>query len=224
MVFCIIFRIPEELRPIAHYLALGHNLAMRFATLMFSATILFLSSECTHSQVQPVSIVRLSSRPTLVEATKWKTFSSRSGRFSFLAPGVPTLTTFVSQSAVGPRRRFLYQLYVRQGQYRPYYSFGYLDYPLQQIKRFDPKDFLVKLASPSIQEVQSTLTYWRPITRNGFPGIEWQYRSGRDLSYMTTDQMYLANNRLYQIGTIMKKEKFDQGDTTKFLNSIRLFK
>lgn len=195
---------------------------MRFAILLFTAATFSLLPGCTQPQAQAVATVRSSSRPTLVEATDWKPFSSQAGRFSFLAPGVPTLTTSVSQSTA--LQTFSYQLYVRQGQYRPYYSFGYVDYPLEKTRKIDPRDFITKLTAPTIQEIQSTLVYQKPITLNGFPGVEWQYRTGRDLSYLTTDQMYLANNRLYQVGVIMKKEKFDQGDTTKFLNSIQLFR
>ncbi|WP_353931139.1 hypothetical protein WJM97_00560 [Okeanomitos corallinicola TIOX110] len=185
------------------------------ATLLCSGLILAAPTQAKH----------LSSpkKPPVSEVVqpKWQVFTPPDKSFQVLMPGRPKTDTQVQKTRMG---EIDLEIFVAQPpEQEVAYLVTYNEFPYSYAKMTSPQKILNDTKVNTLKVTQSNLISAKNIrSSNGHPGMEIQYvdSSGK----VTTNRMYVAEGRLYQVMAIVsKKQRANLSKTiVGYLNSFQV--
>jgi hypothetical protein len=159
-------------------------------------------------------------KPKIVQP-KWQIYKSPDGWFSVLMPGVPQMKTQIQKTSMGEIS--LNELSVQPPQQEVAYVVTYNEFPYDYARMTSPQKILAQAQSLALQTTHSNLVSERNIrSSNGHPGKEIKYINA--IGKLTTDRMYVADGRLYQVMAIVSKKQRQSLSKTivGYLNSFQL--
>jgi hypothetical protein len=159
-------------------------------------------------------------KPKVVQP-KWQIYKSPDGWFSILMPGIPQSRSQVQKTSMGEIT--LNELLVQPPQQEVAYVVTYNEFPYDYARMTNPQKILDQAQSLALQTTRSNLVSQRNIrSSNGHPGKEIKYINA--VGKLTTNRMYVADGRLYQVMAIVsKKQRQSLSKTiTGYLNSFQL--
>ncbi|MFM2060789.1 MAG: hypothetical protein RLZZ507_459 [Cyanobacteriota bacterium] len=196
-------------------------MTMKFLLPFIAAT--FVYSGYVSAEVRKPKPAVSNNKPTVPQVVQpqWKIFTPPDKGFQVLMPGTPKTKSQVQKTYMGEIKL---QLFVAQPpEQEVAYLVSYNEFPYSYAKMTSPQKILSQAQSNTLKATQSNLISERNIrSSNGHPGKEIQYidSSGK----VTTNRMYVAEGRLYQVMAIVsKKQRSTLNKTiTGYLNSFQL--
>jgi hypothetical protein len=154
-------------------------------------------------------------------ADDWITFSSDEGGFSLLLPQQPQEQRQPVQTDVGTVEAIMYL--VEAG--NTAFGAGFSDFPASTAAA-DPDAVLAGARDGAANNVNGTVVDEQPIELNGFPGLEIAVEIPAASSVpggaLYRAQLFLVNNRLYQVIYVAPKADEDPADYQKLFTSFQL--
>lgn len=197
------------------------NMKMKFLLPLVVAT--FLSSGYVMAEVrksQPGVANQKRTVPQIVQP-KWKVFTPPDKSFQVLMPGRPKTKTQVQKTYMG---EIELKIFVAQPPAQEVaYLVAYNEFPYSYAKMNSPQKILNRNQANTLKTTQSNLISARNIrSSNGHPGKEIQYKDSA--GKVTTNRMYVAQGRLYQVMAIVSKRQRPTltKTITGYLNSFQL--
>lgn len=144
------------------------------------------------------------------------TFVSDEGNFSINFPGTPTEETQSVPTEVGNIEMvtFMYEKSATE-----VYMVAYSDYPSALIELSNAKDLLGGAKDGALGTYGATVSTEKDITVDGNPGMYFKANSD---SYYVTYEIYLVENRLYQIVILKDGAYATEDDYNKFTKTFKL--
>ncbi|MDJ0618598.1 MAG: hypothetical protein QNJ63_17950 [Calothrix sp. MO_192.B10] len=169
----------------------------------------------------PVSQKKPPSSAAKPKQPQWKIFTPPDGMFTVLMPGIPKKTSQIQKTYMG---KIELQIFVAQP---PNQEVAYVvtsnKFPFNYAEMTNPQTILNNAQNMALQTTQSRLISQRNIrSSNGHPGKEIKYiNSGGKI---TTNRMFVAQGRLYQVMAMTTKKQHKTLSTTikGYLNSFQL--
>jgi hypothetical protein len=152
---------------------------------------------------------------------KWRIFNSPDGSFAILMPGKPQKSIQVQKTAMGKIN--LHIFLAQPPEQKVAYLVTYNEFPYEYAQMNSPEKIFSEATSSALLTTQSHLVSQSHILSfHGYPEKEIIYVDSA--GKMTTDRMYFADSRLYQVMAIVsKKQRPTLSKTiTGFLNSFHL--
>ncbi|WP_413171670.1 hypothetical protein [Anabaena azotica] len=172
------------------------------------------------SKSKPTVTQKKPAVPQIVQP-QWKVFTPPDKGFQVLMPGRPKTKTQVQKTYMGEIKL---QIFVAQPpEQEVAYLVTYNEFPYSYAQMTKPQTILNQAQSNTLKATQSNLISERNIrSSNGHPGKEIQYIDSA--GKVTTNRMYVAEGRLYQVMAIVsKKQRSTLSKTiTGYLNSFQL--
>ncbi|MEA5579040.1 hypothetical protein [Anabaena sp. UHCC 0451] len=194
-------------------------MTLKFLLPFMAATFLY-SGLISAAPPKPTASPSKPAVPKVVQP-KWKVFTPPDKSFQILMPGRPKTKTQVQKTYMGEIKL---QLFVAQPPAQEVaYLVTYNEFPYSYAKMTSPQKILNQAQSNTLKATQSNLISERNIrSSNGHPGKEIQYVDSA--GKVTTNRMYVAEGRLYQVMAIVsKKQRSTLAKTmTGYLNSFQL--
>ncbi|MEA5553613.1 hypothetical protein VB713_21990 [Anabaena cylindrica UHCC 0172] len=185
------------------------------ATLLYSG---YVSAEAR--QPKPVASPTKPPVPQVVQPP-WKIFTPPDKSFQVLMPGRPKPKTQIQKTYMGEIKL---EIFVAQPpEQEVAYLVSYNEFPYSYAQMTSPQKILSQAQANTLKATQSNLISQRNIrSSNGHPGKEIQYIDSA--GKVTTNRMYVAEGRLYQVMAIVsKKQRPTLTKTiTGYLNSFQL--
>lgn len=152
----------------------------------------------------------------------WRTFNPSGGRFSILMPDspVPLGTAF----SVGGQEMQLQQFVSSQQNDQVVYMAGWMDLPGGGVKPGELESSLDSVRDGFRSRLNGKLLQEFQLTLAGHPGRHFKMSAQVDnRPYLVTQRVYLRNDRLYQITTMVpsRLEGSLQGSISGFLKSFK---
>ena len=145
-------------------------------------------------------------------------FSSESGNFTVQTPIELEESSQSVETAVGPIEIHTFTAENRTAAYVVAYS----DYPAEMVAQTDPEELLNGSRDGAVQNVGGTLISEDQIELDGNPGralvIDAATEDGEQAT--VNANLYLFENRLYQVLVVVPKGEEDKVDIEGFLNSF----
>ncbi|MBK1989120.1 hypothetical protein A0J48_016505 [Sphaerospermopsis aphanizomenoides BCCUSP55] len=158
--------------------------------------------------------------PQIVQP-QWKVFTPPDKGFQVLMPGRPKTKTQVQKTYMGEIKL---EIFVAQPpEQEVAYLVTYNEFPYSYAKMTSAQKILSQAQSNTLKATQSNLISERNIrSSNGHPGKEIQYIDSA--GKVTTNRMFVAEGRLYQVMAIVsKKQRPTLAKTIAgYLNSFQL--
>ncbi|MBD2295715.1 hypothetical protein H6G06_20110 [Anabaena sphaerica FACHB-251] len=196
-------------------------MTIKFLLPFIAAT--FLYSGFVSAEVRKPKAAASGSKPTVpkVVQPKWKVFTPPDKSFQILMPGRPKVKTQTQKTYMGEIKLQIFTALPPEQEVA--YLVTYNEFPYSYAQMTSPQKILNQAQSNTLKATQSNLISERNIrSSNGHPGKEIQYvdSSGK----VTTNRMYVAEGRLYQVMAIVsKKQRSTLSKTmTGYLNSFQL--
>lgn len=170
---------------------------------------------------QKVTILRKKPTVAKVVQPKWKIFTAPDGGFTVLMPGRPTIGTQTQKTYMGEINVAVFT--AQPPKQEVAYVVTYNEFPYNFAQMNSPQDILKKTQDSAINTTKSKLVSERNIrSSNGHPGKEIEYVDAG--GKVTTNRMYIADGRLYQVMAITsKKQNKTLAKTIKgYLNSFNI--
>jgi hypothetical protein len=147
----------------------------------------------------------------------WEELSSSEGAFSIFLPGSPTELTRTVNTAAGPIDFHFFLLEQKDIAY----LVGYSDYPEIAVQKTNPEAILEGARNGAVASAQGKLLSELIISLNGYPGRELKIEPAGGEGTINTN-MFVVDNRLYQVMVVTPKEKAFSKHVGKFLDSFKL--
>jgi len=160
-------------------------------------------------------------KPKKIVQPKWEIFNSPDRSFSILMPGKPKKSIQVQKTAMGKIN--LHIFLAQPPKQRVAYLVTYNEFPYEYAEMNTPEKILSQAVSLALLTTQSHLVSQTNIhSSHGDPGKEIIYVDSA--GKMTTDRMYFADSRLYQVMAIVSKKQRPTLSKTiiGYLNSFQL--
>lgn len=143
-------------------------------------------------------------------------FTSDAGKFTINFPGTPTEETQSVPTEVGNIEMvtFMYEKSATE-----VYMVAYSDYPSALIELSNAKDLLGGAKDGALGTYGATVSTEKDITIDGNPGMFFKANSD---SYYVTYEIYLVDNRLYQIVILKDGAYASESDYNKFTKTFKL--
>ena len=167
------------------------------------------------------TILRKKPTVTKVVQPKWKIFTAPDGGFTVLMPGRPKIETQTQKTYMGEINVAVFA--AQPPQQEVAYLVTYNEFPYNFAQMNSPQDILKKAQDSAIKTTKSKLVSERNLrSSNGHPGKEIEYVDAG--GKVTTNRMYIADGRLYQVMAISsKKQNKTLAKTIKgYLNSFHI--
>ena len=159
---------------------------------------------------------------TTTPAPDWKTFCSKAGGFSVLLPGTPS--EVIEQRSLGDK---VVEQHAFTGAYRPIaYQVIYFDWPANA-QAATPEERLDWLHNQLFKDkLQNVVSNQKITLADRHPGRETTYKEPQSpailVDAMTTLQLYMVNERMYQVRVAAPLDSALSPDLQRFLDSFRL--
>lgn len=152
------------------------------------------------------------------EASAWRTFTSKHGRFSVELPGQPKASTKTVDSFHGQMTEYSFEVKTADG---GYFLVHYVDLParLTQHPTSYAEAFLEGAAAREIEEAGAKLLNKKVIALNGIPGLEVDVALG---DVLCRERFYCASPRMYKL--LAAGPRPDSDVVGRFFNSFRIAK
>lgn len=143
-------------------------------------------------------------------AADWKPYTSEAGRFTVTVPGNPNLDRKPLNTALGQVDLYQFLVTSEGGVFMVAYS----DYPMIT---GSGDEVLAGTASAMLSSMGGTTDEEQKISFNGYPG---RFVSGRSAQFSVVAKVFWIRPRLYQLITIMPRNKPRPEEVNRFLNSF----
>jgi hypothetical protein len=186
-------------------------------------TATFIYSGFVTAQVSKSKPIANQKKPTVPQIVqpKWKEFTPPDKSFQVLMPGRPNTKTQVQKTYMGEIKL---NIFVAQPPKQEVaYLVTYNEFPYSYAKMTSPQKILNQAKENTLKATQSNLIRERNIrSSNGHPGKEIQYIDSA--GKVTTNRMYVAEGRLYQVMAIVSRKQRPtlEKTITGYLNSFQL--
>jgi hypothetical protein len=158
--------------------------------------------------------------PQQIAQSIWKPFSSTTGGFTILMPGIPNEEQKVINTQLGSTTVYAFSV-TRNNQ--AFYGVAYSDLPANIADNPREIDQLLSEVISSFSEVVGgKLVSQQPINLGNFPGREFRLQLAEEV--VVVGRAYLVNQRLYQIVVGTDKERYLTKSIQGFFNSFQLLK
>ncbi len=150
-------------------------------------------------------------------STGGETFESADGHFKIFFQGAPTISDETVPTEVGniEMKTFMYEKSITEA-----FMVAYSDYPSALIELSDPQTLLQGGKDGALGSLGiSTLDEEREIELDGNPGL---YFKGNNSSYYVVYEVYLVDNRLYQVAILRDGSYPSQEDVDSFIGTFEL--
>ena len=144
------------------------------------------------------------------QADDWKPYSSSAGRFTVTMPGTPKQEKTVMDTALGKVDLFQFIVTSQGGVYMVAYS----DYPAIQ---GSGDEILSGTASGLMSGFGGTTQEDQKISLDGHPG---RFVRGQSPQFQVAAKVFWMRPRLYELITVMPKNKPRSDEVNRFLNSF----
>jgi TonB family protein len=146
------------------------------------------------------------------QSTRWKEYSSEKGKFSVLAPGVPTLRYQWGDAELGT----LVVYVTKFEKDADVWQVAYSDLPAPPSDAMAVKKLLELRRDRNSADRGSAKT----LTLNGYPALEFK-TSFPDGEYVRVTRVILVRQRIYELWAITDARKAASEDVTKFFDSFK---
>ncbi|MFH2094757.1 MAG: hypothetical protein ABIJ16_03575 [Bacteroidota bacterium] len=145
-------------------------------------------------------------------------YTSADGNFSIKFPGNPTVESQNVPTEVGDIEMvtFMYEKSATE-----VYMVAYADYPSALIELSNAEDLIQGAKEGAIGEMGLQITDEEKVDINGFPGISFYADNG---DYYVAYDIYLVDNRLYQVALMRDGGKPKKDAVDSFLGTFKLNK
>lgn len=144
-------------------------------------------------------------------------FTSGDGNFTIIFPGEPTASSQAVPTDVGDIQMSSY-MYEKSS--KEVYMVAYSDYPKKYVDGSNPEELLEGGKSGAMESLGILSTeIEEKIAIDGNPGLFFQANNG---SYYVAYEMYLVDNRLYQIAILREGSYPPQSDIDLFTKTFAL--
>ncbi|MCP4440608.1 MAG: hypothetical protein GY810_16810 [Aureispira sp.] len=155
--------------------------------------------------------------PKITESTNTEPYTSEEGNFSILFPGTPEKTTETTPTEVGP---IDITMYLYEAGPTLAYLVGYSDYPEEIIKNGDVNEMLKGAQEGVVGNIQGEIVEDKNILLDD--KHSGKYFTAKSTQFNVVYELYLVNNRLYQVG-VMSTQSLDNDPVAKeFVGSFKL--
>jgi hypothetical protein len=144
---------------------------------------------------------------------RWETFTSETGRFSVLMPGVPVDSQETEQSAHGPYTTYLCVLKHPAN----VFLIGWVDY--DPGFNFNRQAELEMNRDNFVNGLKATLLTSRPVIIDGYKAIEF---TAETADRIFKSRVYMVGRRPYQVVIGSPKGTDDSVNVNRFLNSFKV--
>ncbi|MFM6037676.1 MAG: hypothetical protein ACKO2Z_14070 [Sphaerospermopsis kisseleviana] len=185
------------------------------ATFVYSG---FISAEVSKSQ--PIATHKKPNVPEVVQS-QWKIFTPPDKSFQVLMPVRPKNNSQVQKTYMGEIKLNIFVAHPPEQEVA--YLVTYNEFPYSYAKMTSPQQILNQAKENTLKATQSNLISERNIrSSNSHPGKEIQYIDSA--GKVTTNRMYVAEGRLYQVMAIVSRKQRStlEKTITGYLNSFQL--
>lgn len=150
--------------------------------------------------------------------TTWQEFKSAEGRLTVLFPGEPKLErTPVDVPNVGKVEEVMWTYELKDV---AMFGVAWVDYPKELVAQGDRTKMLDGARDGAAKNIGGKIVSEKPITMHGFPGRELKVEVPKSpLVFLA--QIYLVNERLYQVILVTTASHASAPEVTKFFASFK---
>ncbi|NET01443.1 MAG: hypothetical protein F6K62_01570 [Sphaerospermopsis sp. SIO1G2] len=186
-------------------------------------TVALLQSNFAFAEVNKNLLIADHRKPKHTTTTKykWKIFTPPDKSFQVLMPGRPKTNTQIQKTRMGEINVEIFAFQPPEQEVA--YLVTYNEFPYSYAKLTHPHKILNDAKANTLRTTQSNLISSRRIrSSNGHPGIEIKYIDS--IGKVTTNRMYVAEGRLYQVIAIVSQKQRATLDKTitGYLNSFQV--
>ncbi|TAE54177.1 MAG: hypothetical protein EAZ76_16390 [Nostocales cyanobacterium] len=157
----------------------------------------------------------------IIKKSEWKIFTPPDKSFQVLMPGRPKTDTQIQKTRMGEINIEIFA--IQPPEQEVAYLVTYNEFPYSYAKMTSPQKILNDAKANTLITTQSNLISSRNIrSSNGHPGLEIKYIDS--VGKVTTNRMYVAEGRLYQVIAIVSRKQRENLDKTitGYLNSFQV--
>lgn len=159
----------------------------------------------------------------MLPQNNWELFTSETGRFQILVPGVMEEKINTLETAIGTLEyhTFLHQTESKEAD-NLVYMISYCDYPEGTIHSDSTAllgAFFDVTVETAVKSVKGELFYASDMDWKGYPGKIWRVNYNKDTAIIKT-KAYVIGSRYYSIQTITLREKSLNTKADEFLDSF----
>ena len=184
---------------------------IRLSIIIAITTLALVVVGCSQADAPPATAT------TAPTPTPAKMFTSQAGGFSAAFPEDPQEDVQTLPTDVGEIEVHFLSLERENAVYMIVYS----DYPTDVVAQSDPESMLNGARDGAVSNVQGTLVSEEKITIDDHPGRGLKITSS-DGEATIYSNVYLVNNRLYQIMVVIPSSTNLSNEASNFLNSFKL--
>lgn len=149
---------------------------------------------------------------------EWEEFRDEDGKFSVMLPGNPEKTTTQINTEIGviDLNMFMYE------DYNAVYMVAYSDFPLGHIESKGVQQLLDDARDGAVRDINGELINEKITEINGYPGRSLLIKAEEE-ELMARDNLYIVENRMYQIVIVYPLDKNVDFEMDKFISSFKIF-